>query len=154
MNIEILPELIPLRLVIRDPRNRLSRIKPSSKGLLWDGAKIHNDPLTLDRHLPPASPAAQNSNQGLGSDAARLTEICSAQAPSAEPLARSKSHMEKGLSGRNFALLLGFVITLSPERRRLLAARMSMRRHPLRYAANARSGRVAVCCPRQRICAD
>ena len=34
-----------------------------------------------------------------------------------------------------------FVITPSPERRRLLAARM--RRHPLRYAANARSGRVA-----------
>jgi len=34
------------------------------------------------------------------------------------------------------------VITPSPERRRLLAARM--RRHPLRYAANARSGRVAV----------
>jgi hypothetical protein len=34
------------------------------------------------------------------------------------------------------------VITPSSERRRLLAARM--RRHPLHYAANARSGRVAV----------
>ena|SRR6266704_3658658 len=38
--------------------------------------------------------------------------------------------------------LFGMVITPWPEKRRLLAARM--RRHPLRYAANARSGRVRV----------
>ena len=40
------------------------------------------------------------------------------------------------------AMNLGDVITPTPARQRLLAARM--RPHPLRYAANARSGRVSV----------
>jgi len=47
--------------------------------------------------------------------------------------------LRRGMPGGAEAVVK--VITPSPERRRLLAARM--RRHPLRYAANARSGRVA-----------
>jgi len=47
-----------------------------------------------------------------------------------------------GVQGSVVLHVIVGVITPSPERRRLLAARM--RRHPLRYAANARSGRVAV----------
>src|SRR5437016_487075 len=48
--------------------------------------------------------------------------------------------LRRGMPGGAEAVVK--VITPSPGRRRLLAARM--RRHPLRYAANARPGRVAV----------